>query len=98
MFVAETLRQGVSGVSMNRRKFLQKAAAGVLVPFIARLSGTAAIIRAPFRRVRPGDAAWPSPTSWEKLRSQVGGRLIKLESPLSACKNASSSTCTDLLK
>jgi len=83
---------------MDRRNFLQKIAAAVSLPFIARISGAAAIIRAPFRRVRPGDAGWPSAANWEKLKSQVGGRLIKLDSPLAACKDASSAACTDLLK
>jgi FAD/FMN-containing dehydrogenase len=35
----------------------------------------------PFRRVRSGDAAWPSEASWERLSRDVGGRLIKLEAP-----------------
>jgi FAD/FMN-containing dehydrogenase len=35
----------------------------------------------PFRRVRPGDAAWPSEAGWERLNREVGGRLIKLEAP-----------------
>ena len=83
---------------MDRRNFLQKIAAAVSLPFIARISGAAAIIRAPFQRVRPGDAGWPSAANWEKLKSQVGGRLIKLDSPLAACKDASSAACTDLLK
>jgi FAD/FMN-containing dehydrogenase len=35
----------------------------------------------PFRRVRPGDSAWPSEGSWERLNRDVSGRLIKLETP-----------------
>jgi hypothetical protein len=37
------------------------------------------------RRVRPGDAGWPSASEWAGLERQVGGRLIRLESPLAAC-------------
>jgi hypothetical protein len=37
-------------------------------------------------RVRPSDAGWPDAASWEKLSHAVGGRLLKMESPLDACK------------
>ncbi|HEV8358746.1 MAG TPA: FAD-dependent oxidoreductase, partial [Gemmatimonadales bacterium] len=40
------------------------------------------------RRVRPGDAGWPSAADWDGLRHEVGGRLIGLESPLAACRTA----------
>ena len=47
-----------------------------------------------FSRVRPGDPAWPSDASWAQLNRQVGGRLIKVKSPLEACKQAPTSpTC-----
>ncbi|HEX3101821.1 MAG TPA: FAD-binding oxidoreductase, partial [Pyrinomonadaceae bacterium] len=54
---------------------------------------------APFRRVRPSDAGWPSAASWAKLKTEVGGRLIKLESPLTACKTApEGAACGSTLK
>ena len=34
------------------------------------------------RRVRPGEPGWPSAASWERLRGEVGGRLVELRSPL----------------
>lgn len=34
------------------------------------------------RRVRPSDAAWPSPSAWKRLKDQVGGNLIPIQSPL----------------
>jgi FAD/FMN-containing dehydrogenase len=40
------------------------------------------------RRVRPGDAGWPSAADWDGLRHEVGGRLIGLESRLAACRTA----------
>jgi FAD/FMN-containing dehydrogenase len=40
------------------------------------------------RRVRPGDAGWPSEADWDRLRQEVGGRLVGLESPLAACRTA----------
>src|SRR6266542_5949159 len=38
------------------------------------------------RRVRPGDGEWPSEADWADLERQLGGRLIRLESPLAACR------------
>ncbi|GLQ97710.1 FAD-binding protein [Dyella mobilis] len=32
-------------------------------------------------RVRPGSPGWPSATQWDVLKQQVGGRLLKLQSP-----------------
>ena len=53
----------------------------------------------PLRRVRPGDPAWPSVASWEGLKLQVEGRLVKLESPLAACQMEPGGTaCLDVLK
>lgn len=34
------------------------------------------------RRVRTGNAAWPSPQDWNTLRGAVGGHLVKVKSPL----------------
>jgi FAD/FMN-containing dehydrogenase len=39
-------------------------------------------------RVRPGDPAWPSAASWDRLRRAVGGRLVEVRSPLAACAAA----------
>ncbi len=63
---------------MNRRDLLKSAAA-----ISAMAAGCAPIGRTaePLRRVRPDDPAWPSQASWERLNRDVGGRLVKLESP-----------------
>jgi FAD/FMN-containing dehydrogenase len=54
---------------------------------------------APVRRVRPGDPSWPTRASWGKLNEAVGGRLIKVNSPLSACREAPDGVaCGDLFK
>ena len=45
----------------------------------------------PMSRVRPGDPAWPSEASWDQLGRDVGGRLVKVQSPLAACLEAPSS-------
>jgi FAD/FMN-containing dehydrogenase len=39
----------------------------------------------PVRRVRPGEPGWPDPAEWAKLRRRVGGRLVKVTSPFTAC-------------
>jgi len=42
----------------------------------------------PNTRVRPSDPGWPSEASWDRLKREVGGRLITPQSPLSACRDA----------
>jgi FAD/FMN-containing dehydrogenase len=78
---------------MNRRQFLKGAAA---VPFLASCSQflrTSAKTAVPsVRRVRVGDPSWPSEASWDRLRREIRGRLIFLESPLTACQTAPEGT------
>jgi FAD binding domain-containing protein/berberine-like enzyme len=82
---------------MDRRDFFKGLAALSIIPVVGNAE-SASVARV-FRRVRPGDAAWPSEASWTKLKTEVGGRLIKLESPLSPCKNAPmGKACEDVLK
>jgi len=51
------------------------------------------------RRVRPSDPSWPSEASWERLNREVGGHLIKVQSPLAACADAAdSAACQEVLK
>jgi hypothetical protein len=50
-------------------------------------------------RVRPGDAAWPSEASWDRLRRDVGGRLLEVRSPLQDCLEApDGAACRDLFE
>ena len=52
-----------------------------------------------FSRVRPGDATWPSEESWTKLGHAVEGRLIQVNSPVSACREAPDSpACHEVFK
>jgi FAD/FMN-containing dehydrogenase len=74
---------------MNRRQFLKSETA------IPLLTGCTQILRTseegaaqPVRRVRPGDPSWPSDATWDRLRQAVHGRLITVESPLTACRTA----------
>ena len=86
---------------MNRRGLLHRAA--LIIPF---LSGVRSWLPGPARgqtavrsRVRPGDPAWPSQASWDRLSREVGGRLIEVRSPLAACVDApSSSACARIFK
>jgi FAD binding domain/Berberine and berberine like len=91
---------------MNRRHLLQAAAAAV--PFVPRggswgLASTQAggAPRSTSRaasRVRPGDPAWPSTASWEGLNRAVGGRLVRVQSPLAACQAPASTECAQVFK
>jgi FAD/FMN-containing dehydrogenase len=87
---------------MNRRTLLKHLAAIPLLPRmwpdISPLAQTAPAAK-PFRRVRSSDPLWPSAANWEKLKQQVGGQLIPVQFPLSACQTASdSASCVDTLK
>lgn len=75
---------------MDRRRFLF---ASVAIPFLPALRAPALIssrpittVRAGRARVRPGDPQWPAPAAWDDLRERVGGRLIKVQSPLDVCR------------
>lgn len=51
------------------------------------------------RRLRPGEAGWPSAAEWAGLDKQVGGRLMKLDDPLAACRaDPSGAACADFFK
>lgn len=39
------------------------------------------------RRVRPGEAGWPSQAEWDSLRAQVGGNLVQPTSLYGTCVN-----------
>jgi FAD/FMN-containing dehydrogenase len=81
----------VPDVPMNRRSLLRTAASIPLVPGISAgvLGPTrAAAVARPTSRVRPGDPAWPSEASWDRLNRDVGGQLVRVQSPLAACMAA----------
>jgi len=88
---------------MNRRHFLKSAAA---IPFlqvgcshVSTDSGKNVAASLPARRVRPGDPGWPSAANWERLKREVGGRLIEVKSPLAACRAApASAECEEFFR
>jgi FAD/FMN-containing dehydrogenase len=69
---------------MNRRNLLKQAAA---LPLLAMgASAFPALAAAPgFRRMRPGEAGWPSEDQWQALNRAVGGVLEKPVSPYGPC-------------
>ena len=91
------------GGEINRRRFLRAAAAALgFLPTIwswllapERAAGAARSMS----RVRPGDSAWPPEASWDRLSRDVGGRLVRVQSPLAACLEAPSSpSCAHVFK
>jgi FAD/FMN-containing dehydrogenase len=74
---------------MNRRAFLKASSAASLLPLWPRglpaslpegwLAGSA------MRRVRPSAPGWPSKEAWNRLNDAVGGNLIPVDSPITAC-------------
>jgi hypothetical protein len=89
---------------MNRRSFFKRLAAIPILRVLWRGSATstqAAVKSASSsaRRVRSSDPLWPTEESWKKLNQDVGGQLIRVESPLAACANGSNSTsCQEVIK
>jgi FAD/FMN-containing dehydrogenase len=69
---------------MNRRQFLKTSAAAAVAASLAPYSFGAA---SSLRRVRPSDAAWPSESEWNGLKDAVGDNLIKVQSPIDACRS-----------
>ena len=78
--------------AMNRRRLLQIIAALPVMRGLWRwaLAPAEAASSPSTSRVRPGDPAWPSQAEWDQLAKDVGGRLLEVTSPLSACIDAPS--------
>ena len=83
---------------MERRTLLKTMAAAAAWQPIAstRLSARASSART-IRRVRPGDAGWPSAEAWRTLKDAVRGNLIEAHSLLSACEtDANGAPCREV--
>src|SRR5215813_5521391 len=94
---------------MDRRTLLRRAGAAALLPLFgssctSTVPDTSPAPAAPparpsSRRVRPSDPEWPDAAVWERLNRQIGGQLIKVQSPLDGCREApQSGACADLFK
>jgi len=80
------------------RRHLLRLVAAVLAAFGARQGGFAATASTR-SRVRPGDAGWPTPAQWQQLSSDVGGALIAVRSPWTACATPSDeAACAEFFK
>ena len=81
---------------LSRRRLLKISAA---LPFMSGLARGASAATQPQARVRLGDPAWPSEASWDQLDHDVGGRLIKVRSPLADCVGGTpDANCEQLFK
>lgn len=83
------------GCRINRRRILQ-AAAGP--PFVSALlpRSTVSAAALPRSRIRPGDPGWPLEADWTQLGRDVGGNIIKVQSPLAACVGQTGEHCARL--
>lgn len=75
---------------MMRRDLFKLAAGLSLVTGQAGAQGAGT-----FRRVKPGEAGWPSQAQWQALGEKVGGRLMAVQSPLDACRNGGDQAACD---
>ncbi|MEP7253572.1 MAG: FAD-binding oxidoreductase [Ginsengibacter sp.] len=90
-------------MSTNRRKFLKGA---ILLPGISMGSSSMFSFSEnlfkeskTYKRIRPKDALWPSHEKWGQLNKAVTGNLIKVESPLVACKTSGAdSACKEVFR
>ena len=83
---------------MKRRRFLEAAGSTSLLSLFGARP-TASLAATTMRRVRPADAAWPSPALWDALNARVGGQLIKVPPLLEACAGApGGAACDDVLR
>jgi FAD/FMN-containing dehydrogenase len=84
---------------INRRRLLKLVATAV--PFLSTVlswllkPSPAGAANRPVSRVRPGNPRWPKEADWDRLRNEIGGRLVKVESPLTACVGATPSPNCD---
>src|SRR5271163_1022593 len=83
---------------MDRRSLIKGIAATLALQSDPLRAAAQAATPAPFRRVRPGDPAWPSAADWAKLNQTVGGNLIAAPAPFGACAaDPKGAACVDAL-
>jgi FAD/FMN-containing dehydrogenase len=87
---------------MTRKSFLKRLSKlpilSVLWPYLTGSDGAASPSPSSASRVRPSDPGWPDPATWDKLNQTVGGRLIKVESPLAGYAAADATAREKILK
>jgi FAD binding domain/Berberine and berberine like len=87
--------------TLRRRSFLKGIVAGVLhflfLPNWVRR--VAAAKKTLIRRVRPSDAGWPKPETWQKLKDAVGGNIIEVQPLFAGCmRDAKSASCLEAVQ
>ncbi|HEX6562805.1 MAG TPA: FAD-binding oxidoreductase [Chthoniobacterales bacterium] len=88
---------------MTRKSFLKRLSTlpilSALWPHLMGSAGATSPSPSPASRVRPSDPGWPDTAAWEKLNQAVGGRLIKVASPLATYATATDEAArTKILK
>lgn len=76
---------------MTRKSFLKRLSTLPILSALWRYfpaSAQAATPAPTSSRIRPSDKNWPDTAAWENLNQTVGGRLIKVESPLAGYATA----------
>lgn len=68
---------------MNRRQFLKAIGWAAILPMVPRRNSA----MPNFRRRRPSDPNWPSPSAWKDLDRKIGGSLIHVNFPLAVFKS-----------
>lgn len=69
--------------------------AAALSPLARRTSSVGSVSR----RLRPSDAGWPTKEAWKRLNDAVGGNLIQVEVPITACTSGpDSAECKTLFE
>lgn len=83
---------------MQRRTLLKSMTAMLaLAPLAGTATSALAALTRTLRRVRPGDAAWPSASAWQGLKEAVGGNLIAVEPLFGACTpDPNAAACADV--
>ena len=93
-----SLLKAITALPMLSMTALAARAAAVTASTAAGATATATGATAVAgRRVRPGDAGWPSAAAWQRLQHSVDGRLLKLDAPFAACAAAAAPACVAAL-
>lgn len=89
---------------MKRRDLLKAAVTLPLLPLLMRggtalAHGAGSLATGLHSRIRPGQSGWPTTVEWDRLKRQVDGRLLKLESPFAHCDvSHPEGACAEALK
>src|SRR5262249_45138540 len=86
--------------SLTRRRLLRALVPAIICPSVASsVLAPTCLFGKGRSRVRPGDPLWPSAADWDRLDKQIGGQLIKVQSPLAVCaQTPSGAPCAQLFK